>query len=116
MSPRARIIVSYTRFTGEIVADAMDFDVDGFLSNSLDIKMSKSKAFPAETLDIEMRSKPNSFVGLLAIDRSVRSLKSGHDIEKEDLLAEIKEYDVGQETSFYPWVQTIKNTQGNLYW
>ena len=116
MSPRARIIVSYTRFTGEIVADAMDFDVDGFLSNSLDIKMSKSKAFPAETLDIEMRSKPNSFVGLLAIDRSVRSLKSGHDIEKEDLLNEIREYDVGQETAFYPWVQTIKNTQGNLYW
>ena len=28
MSPRARIIVSYTRHTGEIVADAMDFDVD----------------------------------------------------------------------------------------
>merc|ERR1719270_3089200 len=63
-----------------------------------------------------MRSKPNSFVGLLVIDRSVRSLKSGHDIEKEDVLNEIKDYDVGQETSFYPWVQSIKSSQGNLYW
>ena len=63
-----------------------------------------------------MRSKPNSFIGLLAIDKSVRALKSGHDIGKEDLLDEIRSYDVGQETSFYPWVQTIKSTEGNLYW
>ena len=116
MSPRARIIVSYTRHTGEIVADAMDFDVEGFLSNSLDISLSNLQVLPGETIDIEMRSKPNSFVGLLAIDRSVRSLKSGHDIEKEDVLNEIKDYDVGQETSFYPWVQSIKSSQGNLYW
>merc|ERR1719334_599190 len=34
MSPRARIIVSYPRPDGEIVADAMDFEVDGFLTNS----------------------------------------------------------------------------------
>ena len=63
-----------------------------------------------------MRSKPNSFVGLLAIDKSVRALKSGHDVEEADLLKEIRSYDVGQETSFYPWVQTIKNTEGSLYW
>ena len=116
MSPHARIIVSYTRDTGEIVADAMDFDVDGFLSNSLTLEMNARSSVPGQTVDIEMRSKPNSFIGLLAIDKSVRALKSGHDIEQADLLNEIKSYDVGQETSFYPWVQTIKSTEGNLYW
>jgi len=116
MSPRARIIVSYTRPDGEIVADAMDFEVDGFLSNSLDISLDRKQTFPGETVDIELRAKPNSFVGVLAIDRSVRSLKSGHDIVKDDLLSEIKSYDAGQETSFYPWVQSIKNVQGSLYW
>ena len=69
-----------------------------------------------ETVDIELRAKPNSFIGVLAIDRSVRSLKAGHDIVKDDLLSEIKSYDAGQETSFYPWVQSIKNSQGSMYW
>ena len=47
MSPRARILVSYTRpGTGEVVADAMDFEVGGFLSNSLEISLSQSQIFP----------------------------------------------------------------------
>ena len=70
---------------------------------------------PGNTVDIELRAKPNSFVGVLAIDRSVRSLKAGHDIEKSDLLSEIRSYDSGQEASFYPWVQSLKQRE-NLYW
>jgi len=115
MSPRARIIVSYSRADGEIVADAMDFEVEGVLSNSLEISMDKAQSFPGNTVDIELRAKPNSFVGVLAIDRSVRTLKAGHDIVKEDLYREIKSYDGGQEASFYPWVQSLRQ-QESLYW
>merc|ERR1719158_1267035 len=82
MSPRARLIVSYTRPDGEIIADAMDFEVEGFLSNNLEISMDKAQSFPGNTVDIELRAKPNSFIGVLGIDRSVRSLKGGHDIIK----------------------------------
>ena len=46
MSPRARLIVSYTRPDGEIIADAMDFEVEGFLSNNLEISMDKAQSFP----------------------------------------------------------------------
>ena len=49
MSPRARILVSYTRPDGEVVADAMDFEVEGFLSNSLEISMDKAQSFPGES-------------------------------------------------------------------
>ena len=90
------------------------FDVEGFLSNSLTLEMNARSSVPGQTVDIEMRSKPNSFIGLLAIDKSVRALKSGHDIEQADLLNEIKSYDVGQETSFYPWVQTIKSSEDTI--
>lgn len=48
MSPRARIIVSYTRPDGEVVADAMDFEVEGFLSNSLEISLDKKQSFPGK--------------------------------------------------------------------
>ena len=49
-----------------------------------------------------MRAKLNFFIGLLAPDKSVRALKFGHDIGKEDLLDEIRSYDMGQETSLFP--------------
>jgi len=78
--------------------------------------MNKAQSFPGQTVDIELRARPNSFVGVLAIDRSVRSLKTGHDILRSDLMSEIQNYDVGTGTSFYPWVQSIKSGQGSLYW
>ena len=49
-----------------------------------------------------MRAKLNFFIGPLAPDKSVRALKFGHDIGKEDLLDEIRSYDMGQETSLFP--------------
>ena len=49
-----------------------------------------------------MRAKLNFFIGPLAPDKSVLALKFGHDIGKEDLLDEIRSYDMGQETSLFP--------------
>ncbi len=36
------------REDGEIVSDSMDFEVDGVLSNVLDISMDKKQAFPGK--------------------------------------------------------------------
>ena len=98
------LLIFLLREDGEIVSDAMDFEVDGVLSNVLQISMDKKQAFPGRiqrdsltrtfpciehfvqlkiflinllgsTVDITMKAKPNSFVGILAVDRSVRSLQ-----------------------------------------
>lgn len=116
MSPRAKILVWYTRPDGEIIADAMDFEVEGILTNPVEITINPKQAFPGTIVDVNINAKPNSFIGLLGIDRSVRSLQAGHDIVKEDLIQELYDYDSGYETSFYPWIQTIKNLPGSLYW
>ena len=90
--------------------------MSGFLSNPLDISVDKKQSFPGQTVDIELRAQPNSSVAVMAVDRSVRSLKTGHDILPSDLLSEIQTYDAGTDPSFFPWVQSIKTSQGSLYW
>jgi len=116
MSPRARLVVSYIREDGEMISDSMDFEVEGVLSNSLDISIDRKQAFPGTTVDIEMKAKPNSFVGILAVDRSVRSLQNTNDITRDDMIDEVKHYNAGRDPTFYPWVQSIRSQQGSLSW
>jgi hypothetical protein len=42
--------------------------------------------------------------------------QAGHDLERRDLIRELKTYDAGEEPPFYPWVETIRNQQGSLSW
>ncbi len=117
MSPHCRVIVYYVREqTGEVVADALDFEVDGALTNEVEIWASRRKALPKSDLTLNLKAKPNSFVGILAVDRSVRSLNSGHDINKEDVINELRSYDTAAEPSFYPWFRVIQPKEGTLYW
>jgi len=54
--------------------------------------VSKDEAKPSETLELNVYSKPNSFVGLLGVDQSVLLLKSGNDIEKSTVFHELGKY------------------------
>ncbi len=86
MSPRCRVLVYYVRRSGEIVADALDFEVGGALTNFVEIWASRRSTLPKKDLTLNLKAKPNSFVGILAVDRSVRSLRSGHDISRENVV------------------------------
>ena len=39
----------------------------------------------------------------MAVDKSVRSLKSGHDVVRDDVIRELRSYDSAIEPSFFPW-------------
>jgi hypothetical protein len=57
---------------------------------------------------INVKSKPNSFVGLMAIDSRVNSLNLGHDIDNEEVVDEIRSYDAVRDPSFIPWFKVLK--------
>ncbi len=116
MSPHCRVVIYYVRDSGEIVADALDFEVDGALTNFVEIWTSRRETLPKSDVTLNLKAKPNSFVGVLAVDRSVRSLKSGHDINKADVISELRSYDSAVEPSFYPWFRVIEPKEGSLYW
>ena len=73
MSPRCRVIVYYIRpSTSEVVADALDFEVKGALTNFVDIWTSRTNSFPSSEVTVNVKSKPGSFIGIMAVDKSVR--------------------------------------------
>lgn len=116
MSPRCRVIVYYVRDTGEIVADALDFEVEGALTNKVELWASKSNPLPGEKITLNVKSEPNSFVGILAVDKSVKSLKTGHDLIESDVIDELRSYDSAVEPSFFSWIRHVKPQEGSLYW
>ena len=57
------------RDDGEIVADSLEFEVDGALTNSVEIWASRQSAFPRSDVTINVKAKPNSFVGVMVCMR-----------------------------------------------
>lgn len=45
------------------------------------------------SVQLDFEAKPNSYIGITGIDQSVHLLKSGNDIEKDDVLNELRSYD-----------------------
>ncbi|CAB4054630.1 CD109 [Lepeophtheirus salmonis] len=117
MSPICRIIIYYvTSISGEIITDSMDFEVDGILTNFLSISSTKKVTSAASDVTINIKSKPNSFVGILAVDKSVRSLKGGHDVLLKEVTDELRRYDTANTPNFFPWFKFIKPNDGSLSW
>ncbi|XP_026469847.1 LOW QUALITY PROTEIN: CD109 antigen-like [Ctenocephalides felis] len=100
MAPTAHLIVYYVKDDGELVADSLDIDLNGELRNFVDIKLSTQEAEPGSKLDISIKAKPNSYVGLLGIDQSVLLLKSGNDLSRQAVLDELREYDQAERNPY----------------
>nr|CAD7195115.1 unnamed protein product [Timema douglasi] len=95
MAPTAHILVTFLKDDGEVVADALDIQMEGVLQNFVDIEVNPMEARPGSDVDIVVKAKPNSYVGILGIDQSVLLLKSGNDITEEDVIEELHSYDAG---------------------
>lgn len=103
MAPTAHVIVYYVGNDGEIIADALDVELEGVLQNfvselrfvtivysanavisyrlfKVDIKVAPEEVGPGENVNLVITSKPNSYVGLLGVDQRSILLKSGNDI------------------------------------
>ena len=77
MAPKSQLIAYAMRNDNkEIIVDATDFKVNGMFRNQVKLILNKDKAKPGEDIKIHVKSSPNSFLGLLAVDKSVLLLNS----------------------------------------
>lgn len=106
MSPTARVVCYYMRSQNrEIVADALNLSVNGVFKTDVRISTSDKDLEPGKPVEIDVKTKPRSFVGISAVDQSVLLLRSGNDITKNDVLTEMKQaydgpHNMGQLSSF----------------
>ncbi len=115
VAPRCRIIV-YTIEDGEILADAVEFDVDGTLTNFVEIFASRRQTLPGKDVTINVKARPNSFVGLMAVEKSVLAFTQGHDITMSDVIEELESYNSGKDPEFFAWFRLIRPLRDRLSW
>ncbi|XP_027197274.2 thioester-containing protein 2 isoform X1 [Dermatophagoides pteronyssinus] len=120
MTPKARLLVYYIRDGNkEIVADAFNFNVDGSFKTPVSISSNVNQTKPGGLVDIQVRTKPSAYVGLLGVDQSVLLLKSGFDITQQDVLNELESYDSGNQNPFdlYPryWPWSAATTAADIF-
>ncbi|KAL3881057.1 hypothetical protein ACJMK2_033253 [Sinanodonta woodiana] len=92
-APSARIVVHFVREDGEIVADAMDFNVDNIFKNKVSLHFDTESAKPGENISLQLRADPGSDVNVLAVDKAVLLLKSGNDVTSKMVEDELRSFD-----------------------
>ncbi|GAB6021604.1 CD109 molecule [Chamberlinius hualienensis] len=101
MAPRVRVVAYYVSSCGEVVADSLDFTVDGIFLTPVSLHTSENKTKPGAPLEVRVDTLPNATVGLLAIDQSVLLLKSGNDLSKNEIINDLGGYESGWRPSVY---------------
>ena len=92
MASSSHVIVYYITSDGEIISDKIKIELESDLKNPIDIQLSENQVKPSADINIRIKTKEDSFVGLLGVDQSVLLLKKGNDIEKSKVMEEMKEF------------------------
>ncbi|KAJ9578052.1 hypothetical protein L9F63_025088, partial [Diploptera punctata] len=113
----AHVVCIYMREDGEVVADAIDIELDEHSRIFLIFKINVGKNKSGGNVEMTVEAKPNSYVGLLGIDQSVLLLKSGNEYNKRIVAEELKSYDKGSEAQFWPPMMNFRERDPQIpYW
>ncbi|XP_027843967.2 CD109 antigen-like isoform X1 [Aphis gossypii] len=116
MAPTAHVIVQFVKDDGEVVADAIDVELDGVLQNYINVDVSRDEVEPDTSVDINFEAKPNSYIGVAGIDQSVLLLKTGNDISHDNVLDELRTYDNGEHSNYMPYLRDSLDRRSMFWW
>lgn len=116
MAPTAHIVVQYVREDGEVVADALDIELEGVFQNFVNIQAPENDLEPGANVELTVEAKPNSYIGLLGIDQSVLLLKTGNDIIQDDVLDELRSYDNSDSNRLLPFIRGDRDRRALFRW
>jgi len=116
MAPKSRIIAYYVRPDNqEIVADALNFDVEGVFRTPVTLTTSVSETKPGSPVKVNVNTKPGAYVAILGLDQSILLLKTGNDLTQADVVKELETYDGGKSSNdMYPWYR--RRRKRSLWW
>ncbi|KAH8255371.1 hypothetical protein KR038_001683, partial [Drosophila bunnanda] len=90
MVPTATIYIHYV-VNDDLHFEEKSIEFEKEFSNSIDISAPLS-AKPSEEVKLQVKTDPDSFVGLLGVDQSVLLLKSGNDLNRDDIFNSLNKY------------------------
>ncbi|XP_050306884.1 CD109 antigen [Anthonomus grandis grandis] len=113
MVPVSHLIVYYIKDDGELVADVVDIEVDVLFDNFINIDINTDETEPDLDVELTVRARQNSYIGLMAVDENVFNLRPGYDISLQDVAEDLQKYDVAQES---PYETLSRPSRNHLMW
>ncbi|XP_073828057.1 CD109 antigen-like [Musca autumnalis] len=106
MMPKAKIFVYSIDTDGELLFDETTIDICNTFENKLEIA-APEQAKASDIVTLNIKSDPDSFVGLLGVDQSVLILQSGNDLDKNHIIDDLNCYETSSRSGDYfvyrPW-------------
>ncbi|KAH8281371.1 hypothetical protein KR054_000154, partial [Drosophila jambulina] len=117
-APHGRVYFYYVDETGEFRYAEESFSVEVELQNQIEIK-APEEVKPGADVELEIKTPPKSFVGLLAVDQSVLLLGNNNDLNKDSFNWRLNGYDTSTPWqggySYYPGERSGVVTMTNAY-
>nr|BAR45613.1 thioester-containing protein 2 [Scolopendra japonica] len=101
MAPEIRVIVHYVTSCGEVIAEGLNLGVEGVFKTLVELNVDPKSAKPGAPMEVSVKTNPNAFVGLSAVDQSVLLLRKGNDLTTGELLSDLRKYEIGSQYQFY---------------
>jgi len=96
MIPQARIFIHYVVGSDlQYAEETINFEKE--FENSISIE-APVDAKPGDEVELKVKTDPDSYVGLLGVDQSVLLLKSGNDLQRDNIFSDLSQFD-----SNTPW-------------
>lgn len=100
-APRAVVIVYYIS-NSSISSTIASIELHDKFKNFIDLEVTPDESKPGGEIDINVKSNPKSYIGLLAVDQSVLLLRSGNDLAQDEIWSELSTFHLQtQSTSYY---------------
>jgi hypothetical protein len=93
MLPISYIYAYNLKQDGNVQKSTIKIDFNEFSANFIKVSINSAKLEPGKDAIIEINSKSNSIIGLLAFDKSLSFLRKGNDIDKKDVLTVVENSD-----------------------
>ncbi|XP_070502251.1 CD109 antigen-like [Chironomus tepperi] len=116
MAPTSHIIIYYITSDGVVISDKLKIDLEKDFKNLIDIQLSASQLKPSSDLNITVKSKEDSFIGLLGVDQSVLVLKKGNDIDRSQVMQEIEKINkaAASSSNYYKSYRDFKDSDAYI--
>ncbi|CAG9766032.1 unnamed protein product [Ceutorhynchus assimilis] len=113
MVPISHLFVYYIKDNGELIGDVVDVEVDVLFDNFINIDLSTDETEPDLDIELTVRARQNSYIGLMAVDENVLKLRPGYDVTLQEISEDLQKYDVA-ETSPYSLIS--RNLKNHFMW
>lgn len=96
-------VVVYLTDKDVLFSDCCLVKIEVKLKNFIEIGLNSDVANAEEMVNIKIKTKPKSFVGLLGIDQNILLLKSGNDLSIEEVVEEMELFTEEMSREFNNW-------------